>query len=1028
MVTIGQFDQARQIATMATDKNMHALSQRSIRDALRGGPPVNNPQPADPRGRIYYSSGVSPSPMTDSANPHSGEVETAVATLVGKWKRAGVPAAEIYESLAAIVLPDARPSEVFLYIRPMTYTFREKPRSLGVLLAETAAAAGKLDDLRKRAEARQSQPLGELSARVLLAQTAVAGKQPSPLPALLDWFTQRMQKDTLQNTADLVAHVALPLLDQPEWTDLEPAAAALLDKAAKNLANSRAERQANGLMLQLARHQFAKNRPEEAKALLKDVSARATKNALKSGSGDASVVQQAQQVAREFIRGGLLPDALELMGIAADLPQNQQRYVSTDALADLTGVFFRQFVTRPAQERYDLLKPWTLPTAARKSVRLLGAFVPTDAPPPVFGTPTVPPDGVVSTVGLLVDAAKEIGQLDALAAELKKLADEKVENAKPLHWLAQIARGQGAGVAKDIGEHLAEFKKKMDVPPPPPQTGPRYYPYMEEPQQEVVNWSDYLLTRACMSDAGLAALGEALGEQMLRQATRAKNWPMIIQLRNDLALAKARRVAKPQAGNPRDPGLAFWHAGGTLGARTKNGNRVPAWWVAQEGHVAHLLGPDMQYLLFDLPLTGNFGFTVDAFEGQFAEGHAGYAGIIYEANQGQAPSTVWPVGKHEQQYHPAESLRFEAFNRFTFDIADRKVTASINGRRFHEIGDNAPTSPWLTLFCSRERHTVFRDFKLTGTPVIPREVRLVDGDRITGWVATLYTESQPQRLRKEDQFYQYYYYDDGDYEYDAEGNPRPRGEKLFDWQAKDGVLEGRRIDDPGAAVTPSHLGYFRPLRPGEVLRYEFLYKLGESEVHPCLGRLAFLLATDGVQLRWLTGGGDDDWTGLAPDNTRSVPEHRRGPKTLPLKDGDWNTLAVKMGPAVVTLELNGAVVYEQPLSGDDDRSFGLYHDKGKSSARVRNVVLTGDWPKTVPAEVMADMLVRGPTASMDGATRRALVGESYFMQSARPTLLAARQLPPAERYAKLAAFVLPGPERNVFQLAADFSPTNPPMA
>src|SRR5262245_31594911 len=150
VVTIGQFEQAKQIATMATDKNMHALAQKSIRDALRGGPPVNNPQPADPRGRIYYSSSGSVSMgggAADSANPYGGQVETAVAGLVGKWKRAGVPAAELYETLSAIVMPDARPAEVFLYVRPMQYTFREKPRSVGVLLAETAAAAGKLDDL-----------------------------------------------------------------------------------------------------------------------------------------------------------------------------------------------------------------------------------------------------------------------------------------------------------------------------------------------------------------------------------------------------------------------------------------------------------------------------------------------------------------------------------------------------------------------------------------------------------------------------------------------------------------------------------------------------------------------------------------------------------------------------------------------------------------------------------------------------------------------------------------------------------------
>src|SRR5205814_8917618 len=119
----------------------------------------------------------------------------------------------VYATLAAAVLPDARRAAVFLYPRRLNFTQPEPARSVGQLLAEAAAQAGKLDDLRRRAEARQDQPLGELSARVLLAHAALAGGDTARAAAALDWLAQRLQKDTLQTTAELVCHAALPALE-----------------------------------------------------------------------------------------------------------------------------------------------------------------------------------------------------------------------------------------------------------------------------------------------------------------------------------------------------------------------------------------------------------------------------------------------------------------------------------------------------------------------------------------------------------------------------------------------------------------------------------------------------------------------------------------------------------------------------------------------------------------------------------------------------------------------------------------------
>ena len=148
-----------------------------------------------------------------------------------------------------------------------------------------------------------------------------------------------------------------------------------------------------------------------------------------------------------------------------------------------------------------------------------------------------------------------------------------------------------------------------------------------------------------------------------------------------------------------------------------------------------------------------------------------------------------------------------------------------------------------------------------------------------------------------------------------------------------------------AIPRPAQLCYVRPLHWGDKLRYEFFYRPGEFHVHPCVGRLAFLLEPTGVRLHWLTSAGNEEWTGLAPDNAVDVPADRRGPEKLPLKSDDWNALRLAMNGDTLTLELNGQVVYERKLGPDEERVFSLFHYQDRSAVRVRNVVLEGNWPK-----------------------------------------------------------------------------------
>ena len=156
----------------------------------------------------------------------------------------------------------------------------------------------------------------------------------------------------------------------------------------------------------------------------------------------------------------------------------------------------------------------------------------------------------------------------------------------------------------------------------------------------------------------------------------------------------------------------------------------------------------------------------------------------------------------------------------------------------------------------------------------------------------------------------------------------------------------------------SRLYYHRPLRDGDTVTYEFLYEPGQVIVHPAIDRLAFLLEPDGVKVHWMTAGGSD-LSGLPADNAAEEPANRRGPRPIPLKPGEWNALKLAMGADKVTIDLNGQTIYERPIEPNLGRQFGLFHYKDQTSAQVRNVVLRGRWPETLPTRTLANLTATG---------------------------------------------------------------------
>jgi hypothetical protein len=71
---------------------------------------------------------------------------------------------------------------------------------------------------------------------------------------------------------------------------------------------------------------------------------------------------------------------------------------------------------------------------------------------------------------------------------------------------------------------------------------------------------------------------------------------------------------------------------------------------------------------------------------------------------------------------------------------------------------------------------------------------------------------------------------------------------------------------------------------------------------------------------------------------------------------------------------------------------------------VRNVSLTVPWPEKLAEQERTDLFALAGLVT-DGATRRALIGDSFFLRDAGNVLRQARALPPEQGYALLLSWV-----------------------
>lgn len=1010
-LTADQFQRAYELAILAVEKGLPELSLRAMREALRSGPPL--PAPQTRGGGGYMARTINGVQYLVPQNSPSGTGrDQALVALVPKWRGAKVPIGEIYSVLAAAVLPESRPGEVFGFAEAKTLSnvyvmsggtwtpttdsleLEGDDRGLAGLLVETAIEAGKADDLRTRLEARAGQPLGELPARLLLALLAIETKDDGRALKAFESLGERVKKDSTLTTNDRVSSVVLPAFANPKYAGT---LAPIVQKLAENYASSNSTQKAIDHRFKLADYHL--NRKDEPAARAQYKAVEGFGKSVGRNSFDPHM-----PLARQYLKAGWVVDALRELGTSTDNataqnadPRSRSRRADPtfDELPRLVGLLQQM----PADQRYQALKDWTLPTAGRNSVRYLVGTTPKDVPPAGSIPIQLPVNSVISTMLLLADAARECGKIDELIAEIDKL-DEKTENAELLKVLTHLAAGKGARIEPALKSFAESARQRMSEKAPMPYGGRYYYDESDmsgQPAQFRVG--ELLFAELCLADSKLASHGEGLLPSLqnsVQNSGRPEYVSRVREMRDRLTATRAGAADVAAGGVP-----SRWHA---ATSRSQ--------WFAQDGYLVQTRNDQPSFLLFDSPLGGTFEYSVDVWQGGETAGNAGYGGVVFDPTQ----ASIWTIGKKDLVRRQTVSPRHDQFNRLTVQVSPAKVRCLVNGKLFYEDTEPPPTSPWCLLMAEAGHRPVFRNFVISGEPHVLAEVKLSAGNYLDGWHADMTGGNLPQRLVPKEPAPKQGYDQWGNYTGETEAKDK---EPVYDWRSVDGEILGRKLVRPSEKPTPSRLAYFRPMRPGETVRYQFFHEPGRTHVYPSLGRLAFLMEPDGVKLHWITDKVSDDWTGLAADNVLNLPSGQRGP--IALKAGVWNTLALTTTPDGVKIDVNGVTVCEMPLSADLERTFGLFHYRDRTAARVRNVVLKGPWPRTVGTA--AEIALNAKPANVAQAkARRQQLGERYYHSEAGEIVSRAAKLPPAEKYKLLADWVLPTESRPAFQLAGKIKP------
>lgn len=594
-------------------------------------------------------------------------------------------------------------------------------------------------------------------------------------------------------------------------------------------------------------------------------------------------------------------------------------------LAENVFAVHHQAAAMPAVQRFDFLSRWVLPGPDHPGFRITGEFTQTQPAQVTQEKGLEQPERggqLLSPVFDWLDTARELGRLADCLTNIETAAAPDTEPQRRARIGLQLLVNLEMGNQPKSTELFSEFYEMLRPP-----TADEQWPEM------------LVLDRAVHKFATNEAAAKFIADLRTLKSQQARTsgspvWQAQISSLLAGPLAEKAGVAEARVDVS---AINDWLPVTAATSATRGSGHPVARWVRQDHKMLKLEMQDQDFLFYRSPLGGNYEVEGDLIEAPQVMIGGSYLGA--RRDQRTLDLGTFRAAAASEPVDPPFST-FWLTVHFRAVVRDGIRSISINGRPVKSAKLPENSDPWLAIRCAGRTGAGIQNLRITGQPRVLEEVPLSSSAELTGWIA-YFSEPVLQPTA---------------------GWAHVGGADSSGW------IVGHPTPSATGMAIESLLRYQRPLVEDGSIQYEFFYEPGAFETHPALDRLALLLHPSGVLEHWI-GDGRYDRTDLDPLNQTAVPACRRGPAELPLKAEAWNLLRLSFRGPVVTVELNGQVVYERTLEPTNLRTFGLFHFQGNSAVRVRNAVLRGEWPQTVPpldGQALADDTVEKLDADLAG--------------------------------------------------------------
>jgi Tol biopolymer transport system component len=559
----------------------------------------------------------------------------------------------------------------------------------------------------------------------------------------------------------------------------------------------------------------------------------------------------------------------------------------------------------PDEARYQYLADWVFPSPAHRTLRLQGDLLQSD----------VEIDTVVSPVFELLKLARTLNRVAELRTRLEQThmgtSNEQQRARLAMQILLSLESGEDLpSIDQDIKALLSliEAVSPTNLRDVWPETLVATYGMRQSSPRELIGELLQLIK------------GRRSDQQIPHHASEWHG--LIFSLTQQFAYQQSHRPTKKQLTVDRP--LSQWSSISRLRGYSQGSGFSRALWKFDGVQIEHVSGNDEDYLLYQSPLLGDLAFDFEipsdsqsqVFAGGSIFGPQWYDHFYFgDLRSGAQREVLDPRLNHLNEWVHGR-VEFRGNTRSCY----------LNGRCVRTDVLTEPRYPWLghhSWFRNRGR---LRDVRITGQPVIPDSIPLVVDEKLHGWHS--YHEAEVGSPN-------------ASWRYAASTNAgQPQELVGIHW--------------PWLAGTQCErlLMYQRPLLEDGAIEYDFFYEAGRMMVFPALDRLAFLVDPQGVSLHRIT---DDicERKDLSPDNVITKAASNKRPPQL--RSGDWNQMRVEIAGQIATLSLNGQPIFEYELEATNSRQFGFFHYADQTGVRVRNVVMSGHWPKTLPPVIQQEL-------------------------------------------------------------------------